>query len=75
MATFGPLDTLVNNVLGLLTMTRFAVANFNHTGGSVINTSSLSAVGNAPGRAVYASSKAAVNTMAQSPGPRTGREQ
>ena len=87
VATFGPLDTVVNNagvfdykaladiaethfhhiydsnVLGMLTTTRFAVANFNHTGGSVINISSLSAVGNATGRAVYASSKAAVNAI------------
>jgi len=87
VATFGPLDALVNNagvfdckaladidethfhhiydsnVLGLLTTTRFAVANFNHTGGSVINISSRSAVANAPGRAVYASSKAAVNAI------------
>jgi 3-oxoacyl-[acyl-carrier protein] reductase len=78
VATFAPLDTLVNNagvfdykaladidethfhhiydsnVLGLLTTTRFAVANFNHTGASVINISSLSAIGNATGRAVYA---------------------
>ena len=87
VATFGPIDTLVNNagvfdykalsdideahfheifninVLGLLTTTRAAVSNFNSAGGSVINISSLSALGTAPGRAVYASSKAAVNVI------------
>ena len=51
------------NVLGLLTTTRVAVANFNASGGSVINISSLSALGNAPGSAVYSSSKAAVNAI------------
>jgi 3-oxoacyl-[acyl-carrier protein] reductase len=51
------------NVLGLLMMTKIATANFDPAGGSVINISSLSAVGNAAGRAVYASSKAAVNTI------------
>jgi 3-oxoacyl-[acyl-carrier protein] reductase len=51
------------NVLGLLTMTRVAVASFNSVGGSVINISSLSALGNAPGSAVYAASKAAVNAI------------
>lgn len=51
------------NVLGLLTATRLAVANFSAAGGSVINISSLSALGNAPGSAVYAASKAAVNAI------------
>jgi 3-oxoacyl-[acyl-carrier protein] reductase len=51
------------NVLGLLTATRIAVANFDPAGGSVINISSLAAGGDAPGRAVYASSKAAVNAI------------
>lgn len=51
------------NVLGLLMTTRMAVANFDPGGGSVINISSLSALGNAPGRAVYASAKAAVNAI------------
>lgn len=87
VATFGPIDTLVNNagvfdyktlsdieeahfhhifdtnVLGLLKTTKVAVANFDSAGGSVINISSLSALGNAPGRAVYSSSKAAVNAI------------
>jgi 3-oxoacyl-[acyl-carrier protein] reductase len=51
------------NVLGLLTTTRVAVANFNAAGGSVINISSLSARGNAPGSAVYSASKAGVNAI------------
>lgn len=50
-------------MLGLLTTTKVAVANFNSAGGSVINISSLSALGNAPSSAVYASSKAAVNAI------------
>ncbi len=40
------------NVLGLLMTTKFAVANFDPAGGSVINISSLAAEGDAPGRAV-----------------------
>lgn len=51
------------NVLGLLLTTKAAVAHFDPEGGSVINISSLSATGNAPGRAVYAASKAAVNAI------------
>jgi 3-oxoacyl-[acyl-carrier protein] reductase len=51
------------NVLGLLTTTKVAVANFNAAGGSVINMSSLSALGNAPNSAVYSASKAAVNAI------------
>lgn len=42
---------------------RIAVANFNASGGSVINISSLSALGNTPGSAVYSASKAAVNAI------------
>jgi 3-oxoacyl-[acyl-carrier protein] reductase len=42
---------------------KIAVANFNPAGGSVINISSLAAQGDAPGRAVYAASKAAVNAI------------
>ena len=53
----------MTNVLGLLTTTRVAVANFNPAGGSVINISSLSALGNAPVSAVYSASKAAVNAI------------
>jgi 3-oxoacyl-[acyl-carrier protein] reductase len=53
------------NVLGLLITTKIAAANFDPAGGSVINISSLSARGNAPGRAVYAASKAAVNAITQ----------
>jgi 3-oxoacyl-[acyl-carrier protein] reductase len=51
------------NVLGLLMTTKIAVANFDSAGGTVINISSLSAEGEAPGRAVYAASKAAVNAI------------
>jgi 3-oxoacyl-[acyl-carrier protein] reductase len=51
------------NVLGLLMVTKAAVANFNAAGGSVINISSLSALGNAPSSAVYSASKAAVNAI------------
>jgi len=51
------------NVLGLLTTTKVAIANFNPEGGSVINISSLAAKGNAPNSAVYSASKAAVNAI------------
>lgn len=51
------------NVLGLLTATRIAVANFNVSGGSIVNISSLSALGNSPFSAVYSASKAAVNAI------------
>jgi len=56
-------DIFNTNVLGLLMTTKIVVANLNSAGGSVINISSLSALGAAPGRAVYASSKAAVNAI------------
>jgi len=51
------------NVLGLLTTTKVAAANFNAAGGSIVNISSLSALGNAPNSAVYSASKAAVNAI------------
>jgi 3-oxoacyl-[acyl-carrier protein] reductase len=51
------------NVLGLLTVTKAAVAKFNTTGGSIINISSLGALGNSPASAVYSASKAAVNAI------------
>jgi 3-oxoacyl-[acyl-carrier protein] reductase len=51
------------NVMGLLMTTKAAVAHFDPDGGSIVNISSLSAKGNAPGRAVYAASKAAVNAI------------
>jgi 3-oxoacyl-[acyl-carrier protein] reductase len=51
------------NVLGLLTATKIAVANFNVAGGSIVNISSLSALGNSPYCAVYSASKAAVNAI------------
>lgn len=51
------------NVLGLLTATRHAVASFPEAGGSVVNISSLAALGRAPGRAVYTATKAAVNAI------------
>ncbi|PTX92251.1 oxidoreductase [Verrucomicrobia bacterium LW23] len=51
------------NVLGLLTVTRAAVAKFNPSGGSIINISSLAAMGNSPASAVYSASKAAVNAI------------
>ncbi len=51
------------NVLGLLLATQRAVAAFDPAGGSVINISSLAAQGDAPGRAVYTASKAAVNAI------------
>lgn len=54
------LDT---NVMGLLMVARAAVSQFDPAGGAIINISSLSALGNAPGRAVYAASKSAVNAI------------
>lgn len=51
------------NVLGLLTATKAAVANFNSSGGSIVNISSMSALGNGPYSAVYSASKAAVNAI------------
>lgn len=51
------------NVLGLLLMTKVAVASFNAAGGSVINISSLAALGNSPNSVIYSSSKAAVNAL------------
>ena len=51
------------NVLGLLTVTKTAVARFNTAGGCVINISSLAALGNSPASAVYSASKAAVNAI------------
>jgi 3-oxoacyl-[acyl-carrier protein] reductase len=51
------------NVLGLLMTTKIAAAHFDRGGGSVINISSLAALGNGAGRAVYAASKAAVNAI------------
>ena len=51
------------NVLGLLTVTKAAVAKFNAGGGSIINISSLAAKGNSPASAVYSASKAAVNAI------------
>ena len=43
--------------------TKVAAASFNSAGGDVIDISSLSALGDAPGSAVYSSSKAAVNAI------------
>jgi 3-oxoacyl-[acyl-carrier protein] reductase len=51
------------NVLGLLNVTKFAIAKFNPAGGAVVNISSLSALGNGPASAVYSASKAAVNAI------------
>ncbi len=51
------------NVLGLLTATKIAAANFNAAGGNIVNISSLSALGNAPYSTVYSASKAAVNAI------------
>jgi 3-oxoacyl-[acyl-carrier protein] reductase len=51
------------NVLGLLTATKVAVANFNAAGGSIVNISSLSALGNAPNSAAYSASKSTVNAI------------
>jgi 3-oxoacyl-[acyl-carrier protein] reductase len=43
--------------------TKIAVAHFDPGGGSVVNISSLAALGNSTGRAVYTASKAAVNAI------------
>lgn len=53
------------NVLGLILATREALKHFPSTGGSVINIGSVSSVAGSPASVVYASTKAAVNTISQ----------
>jgi len=71
---FGPLEQITPehfhrqfnvNVLGLLLVTKEAVAHFNPKGGSIINISSVVADGNA-GAAVYSATKGAVDTISAS---------
>lgn len=71
---FGPLDQITPehfhkqfnvNVLGLLLVTKEAVAHFNPKGGSIINISSVVADGTA-GAAVYSATKGAVDTISYS---------
>lgn len=68
---FGPLEAVTPehfhrqfniNVLGLLLVTKEAVANFNAKGGSIINISSVVADGGA-GISVYSATKGAVDTI------------
>ena len=79
---FGPLEQITPdhfhkqfnvNVLGLLLVTKEAVAHFNPNGGSIINISSVVANGN-PGASVYSATKGAVDTisfsLAQELGPK-----
>ena len=79
---FGPLDQISPehfhkqfnvNVLGLLLVTKEAVAHFNPKGGSIVNISSVVAEG-APGGSVYSATKGAVDTiskaLAQELGPK-----
>lgn len=82
---FGPLETITPdhfhrqfniNVLGLLLVTKAAVAHFNPAGGSIINISSVVADG-APNASVYSATKGAVDTitasLAQELGPKNIR--
>jgi len=79
---FGPLDQITPehfhkqfnvNVLGLLLVTKEAVAHFNPNGGSIVNISSV-VVDGAPGGSVYSATKGAVDTitkaLAQELGPK-----
>jgi 3-oxoacyl-[acyl-carrier protein] reductase len=68
---FGPLDQITPehfskqfniNVLGLLLVSKAAVANFNPAGGSIINIGSVVASG-FPNASVYSATKGAVNTI------------
>ncbi len=68
---FGPLDQITPehfhkqfnvNVLGLLLVTKEAVAHFNPKGGSIVNISSVAADG-VPGGSVYSATKGAVDTI------------
>ncbi len=70
--TFQPLEAVTEdefhrqfdtNVLGTLLATREAVATFDNAGGSVINLSTIASVNPVPNSVIYASSKAAVDTM------------
>src|SRR3984957_4309339 len=71
---FGPLEQITPehfhkqfniNVLGLLLVTKAAVAQFNPAGGSIINISSVVADGT-PNAAVYSATKGAVDTISAS---------
>jgi len=71
---FGPLEQITPehfhrqfnvNVLGLLLVTKEAVAHFNPKGGSIINISSVVADGNG-GASVYSATKGAVDTISAS---------
>jgi 3-oxoacyl-[acyl-carrier protein] reductase len=71
---FGPLEQVTPehfhrqfnvNVLGLLLVTKEAVAHFNPKGGSIINISSVVADGNG-GASVYSATKGAVDTISAS---------
>ena len=68
---FGPIEAVTPdhfhkqfnvNVLGLLLTTQAALANFNPTGGSIINIGSVAA-GGVPGGSVYSATKGAVDTI------------
>jgi 3-oxoacyl-[acyl-carrier protein] reductase len=71
---FGPLEQITPehfhkqfnlNVLGLLLVTKAAVAQFNPAGGSIVNISSVVADG-APHASVYSATKGAVDTISKS---------
>jgi 3-oxoacyl-[acyl-carrier protein] reductase len=72
---FAPLESVTEehfhrqfnlNVLGLILTTQEAIKQFNSTGGSVINISSIASTATPPGGSVYSATKAAVDAVTKS---------